>query len=227
MRRHHVLLASFMVALVAAALPARAAGATPPPASNDNDHVLRIGVVNTARIVHGMKEIKKIEDDFRAQNVDLARQQQQKEQDINNLMKQRENVRPGSAQWQDDTNEIDRKTADLSSWIQLAKVQLERQRKLQLKMVYDHIAAATAQVAQAQRLNLVIADESPEFLGPDLDKITFERLNQVLEARAVLYADKKADITEDVLTLVEANFARQNQGVGALINPTQSGIGAH
>jgi hypothetical protein len=53
------------------------------------------------------------------------------------------------------------------------------------------------------------------------------QLEAALASRAVLFANKKADITEDVLTVVEANFARQNPAPGPppLPTPAQGPIG--
>ena len=51
----------------------------------------------------------------------------------------------------------------------MANLKLERWYKQSLKGMYDHIAEATAQVAQKENLDLVIADQSPD-IGPDLDK---------------------------------------------------------
>jgi hypothetical protein len=53
----------------------------------------------------------------------------------------------------------------------------------------------------------VLADESPD-IGPDMDKVTSQQLQAVLASRAVLFANKKADITQEVLTTVEFNFAK-------------------
>jgi Skp family chaperone for outer membrane proteins len=180
------------------------------------DHQLAIGVVNTTRIVRTMQETRKLDADFRAQNSGLAQQQHQKEADIQQLQEHRDNnLKPGSQQWNDETEAIDKKRAELEVWKQMSNIQLERAYKVSLKGLYDHIAAAAAQVAEQQHLDLVIADQTPE-IGPDLEKANVTQLQAALAARAVLFANKKADITEDVLTVVEANFAKQG---GASVAP--------
>lgn len=199
-------------ALTLAALAVLPAGAAGNPA---NDHLLAVGVVNVSKVFHNMQETKKSDTDFRAQNEQLVQQQKQKEAEIQDLAKRRADFKPGSAQWQDVTNQIDQKSADLEVWARVKKAQLERQFKQNMKALYDHIAQATAEVAQQQHLNLVIADQSPEFIGPNLDSITTQRLDEILSSRAVLYSDKKADITDDVLTRVEANYANANRAAGA------------
>jgi Skp family chaperone for outer membrane proteins len=212
MRRIHLALAALTL-MSLAALPAQAAPGQA-PGNPANDHLLTIGVVNVSKVFHNMQETKKSDADFHTQNDQLVQQQKQKEAEIQDLAKRRADFKPGSAQWQDVTNQIDQKSADLEVWVRVKKAQLERQFKLNMKTLYDHIAQATAEVAQQEHLNLVIADQSPEFIGPNLDAITTQRLDEILSARAVLYADKKADITDEVLTKVEANFANANRAAG-------------
>ncbi|HSU68848.1 MAG TPA: OmpH family outer membrane protein [Tepidisphaeraceae bacterium] len=178
------------------------------------DHQLAIGVVNTTRVLRNMDEAKRLEADFRAQQQSLQAQQQQKEQEIGNLEKHRESgAKPGSDQWNDETNTIDTKRADLEVWRNVQNVQLERQYKRSIAKMYDHIAAAAAEVARQQNLDLIIADQAPE-IGPDLDKATVAQLSAALAARAVLFSNKKADITEDVLTVVQKNFAQNTPPSG-------------
>jgi hypothetical protein len=47
-----------------------------------------------------------------------------------------------------------------------------------------------------------------------MDKVNAAQLDTLLGQRAVLFANKKADITDDVLTMIEANFAKQGQIAG-------------
>jgi Skp family chaperone for outer membrane proteins len=178
------------------------------------DHVLSIGVVNTTRVLRTMQETKKLDGDFRAQQSNLGQQQHQKEAEIEDLQKHRDtNLKPASQQWNDETESIDRKRAELEVWKQMSTVQLQRSYKVSLKGIYDHIAAAAEQVALQQHLDLVIADQTPE-IGPDLEAADVRSLQAALAARAVLFSDKKADITDDVLIAVEANYAKQNPTPG-------------
>lgn len=197
------------LALCAARCPAQAAPA-------GGAHQLNIGVVNTTRVLDRMTEIKKLKSDYRARQITLNQQAQQKDMELQEMQKHRDNnVKPGSQQWKDETAAIFKKRAEMEVWLQTSKLEDDQFYKENLKAVYDHLNQATAQVAEAQHLDLVIADAMPE-IGPDLDNATREQLQMLLAARAVLYANKKADITEDVLTFVEANFAKQNpQGASA------------
>lgn len=175
------------------------------------DHQLAIGVVRTGQIMRNMPEMKKFQADGRARLAELQQQQQQHEMELQDLQKHRDNmVKPGSQQWTDETAAIDKKRAELEVWKQISSLQLERWQKQSIKDMYDHLTAATAQVAQAQHLDMVVADQAPD-IGPDMDKANAAQLDTLLGQRAVLFANKKADITDDVLTQLEANFAKQGQ----------------
>jgi Skp family chaperone for outer membrane proteins len=178
------------------------------PARAAADHQIAIGVVRTGEIIRGMAEMKKMQTDGRAKLADLQQQQQQLEKELQDLTQHRDNMdKPGSQQYIDDSNKIDEKQVHLEMWGRISSLQLDRWKKQALKDMYDHVAAATAQVAEQQHLDLVLADESPD-IGPDMDKVTSQQLQAVLASRAVLFANKKADITQEVLTTVEFNFAK-------------------
>jgi Skp family chaperone for outer membrane proteins len=185
--------------------PARAAG----------DHPIAIGVVRTGDVIRGMAEMKKMQADGRAKLAELQQKEQQLEKELQALQQHRDNqVKPGSQQFIDESNQIDQKQVELQMWGQVSSMQLDRWKKQVMKDIYDHVAAATAQVAEHQQLDLVIADENPE-IGPDMDKVTSQQLQAILASRAVLFCNKKADITADVAAQVEANFAKPGQAAGA------------
>jgi Skp family chaperone for outer membrane proteins len=185
--------------------PARAAG----------DHPIAIGVVRTGDVIRGMSEMKKMQTDGHARLAELQQKEQQLEKELQALQQHRDNqVKPGSQQFIDESNQIDEKQVQLQMWGQVSSMQLDRWKKQVMKDIYDHVAAATAQIAEQQHLDLVIADENPE-IGPDMDKVTSQQLQAILASRAVLFCNKKADITGEVAAQVEADFAKQGQAAGA------------
>lgn len=196
--------------------PARAAG----------DHPIAIGVVRTGDVIRGMSEMKKMQTDGHAKLAELQQKEQQLEKELQALQQHRDNqVKPGSQQFIDESNKIDEKQVQLQMWGQISSMQLDRWKKQVMKDIYDHVAAATAQVAEQQHLDLVIADENPE-IGPDMDKVTSQQLQAILASRAVLFCNKKADITADVAAQVEANFAKQG-GAAAGTAPAPAPAPAH
>lgn len=206
-----LVLAVFVGLLTAVDLrPSR--GADQPPAHND--HLLAVGIVHIEDILNNMAEMKKFHTDGQGRLTELRQQQQQFEVELQDIQKHRDNnLKQGSQQWIDETNKLDDKAAKLEIWKQVAQLQLDRWQKQTLTAMYDHISAAAAQVAESQHLDLIIADQSSH-IGPDMDKVDMAKLLPALQSRLVLFANKRADITQDVLTQVDANFAKQGQTPG-------------
>ena len=214
MRKSLLALAPAALLAVSAVCASAAPNQPAPPQAAPGDHQLAVGVVNVTTVYLQMKEPKKLTEAMRAQQEQLAKEQQQKEAALNDMMKRRADFKPGSAQFDDETRKIEDEQVKYQVWVATARAQLERQQKKNLKQIFDHIQQATREVAQQMHLNLVIADQSPE-IGPDLSAIPAQELRQMLATRAVLYYDKKADITDEVLTRVEANYANANGAAAA------------
>lgn len=197
-------ISSACVALLALAMPATALRAGQAPA----EHVPQIAVVRTAQITRNCSESKQLLQILQSRFNEMGQEEQKKNAELKQLADQLSQLKAGSAQWLQLRDQIDDKKLALDVWREKMKLELDRKQKAGEKSVYDHVTQAVQAVAENQHLDLVLADNSPD-VGPDLDGITPAQFNQLLAARAVLFANKKADITEDVLTLVEANFKNQ------------------
>lgn len=193
------------VALLALAMSATALRA----AASPSDHVPQIAVVRTAQITRNCTESKQLVQALQARANQMTQEQAKKKNEIDQMIEQASQLKAGSAQWLQLRDQIDDKRLALEVWNEKMKLELDRKQKAGEKSVYDHVTQAVQTVAENQHLDLVLADNSPDFIGPDLDGITPAQFHQLLAARAVLFANKKADITEDVLTLVESNFKNQ------------------
>lgn len=179
--------------------------ADPQPAG---DHRLAIGVVRMADIQRQFSEFKKMDTEGQAKVNEFQQMRQRGEMELQEMQKKRDvNDRQGSQQWIDDTNAIDEKMAGLDTWAKVTDRQLTRWQKQRLKEINDHIADAAAQVAQGQHLDLVLCDQALE-IGPNMDLVSPDRLTMALTTRTVLFANKKADITQEVLTQAEAISAK-------------------
>jgi Skp family chaperone for outer membrane proteins len=136
-------------------------------------------------------------------------------QELEGLANQLLQFKVGSPQWFSLRDSIDDKKLALESWAKKMQIELDREKKKALIDQYRHVNEAVQTVAEQQHLDLVVSDYTPEIVGPDFDGIQQQQLEQLVLSRAVLFAGKKADITQEVLTLVDANFAKEKQAVGA------------
>lgn len=210
--------------LAAMALPAAWCGAQAQPAA---DHHLAIGVVRMADITRLFSEFKKLDTERQAKGTEFQQLRQRGQMELQEMQKKRDvNDRQGSQQWIDDTNALDERMASLDTWAKVTDRQLTRWEKKRLLEIYDHISDAAAQVAQAQHLDLVLCDQSLE-IGPNMDLVSPEGLNQALTTRTVLFSNKKADITQDVLTQAEAMSAKATSTPAPAITPPAPAPNGH
>jgi len=211
MRRVPLISAAVLVCVLAVLL---ARAANQPILMPANNHSLTIGVVNVTTLLRQMLESKKLEQEYHDKLVDLTQEQRKQDQAIQEKQAHRDtNLKPGTAQWQGETDQIDRMGGDLEVWKSMSSKQLERWYKQNLKTLYDHIASAAQQVAQAEQLDLLLADLTPQF-GPDIDKVQTQQMERALSMRNVYYASPKADVTDKVLMRLEADFSKAQPASG-------------
>jgi Skp family chaperone for outer membrane proteins len=217
-------LTTLALLLTGALAPAQA---TPPSA---NDHNLKIGVVRVSYIYRNMQESAQAFQVLKARVGQMEQEGANKRKDLENLDNQLKQLKPGSPQWVSMRNQLDDKKFELDSWGKKMQLELDREKKAALIEQYRHVNEAVQTVAEQQHLDLVVSDYTPEIIGPDFDGIPQERLEQIILSRAVLFAGKKADVTQEVLTVLDANFAKNRQSIGstppapAIPQPTQSPI---
>jgi len=196
-----------------AALSPRADAQATPQASND--HVLRTGVVRVVDVQRKMQEGAQTAQMLQSRFTTMQQEEGRRRQEIQNLIGQAQSLKPGSPQWISLRDTVDNKKLDLEMWAKKSQLDLDRTRKAELVNQFRHVNEAVQMVAERDHLDLVVIDSTPEIIGPDLDANPYNELAQALASRAVAYAGKKADITEEVLTMVDANYAKQKQAVGA------------
>jgi Skp family chaperone for outer membrane proteins len=183
----------------------------------------RIAVVRVPEVVQNMAEGKKIMEAGQAREAAARQEGAKLEQDIQATQGQMGQLKAGSTQWNDLRDQLDKKKANYEVWAKITELTLGRSAKEDLKKLFDHVSDATQQVATEQHINLVIADAAPQITGPNLDQITVQQFQSALAQRIVLFADKTVDITQDVLTRVDAIYAKQNQAGPATPAPVVPG----
>jgi len=92
--------------------------------------------------------------------------------------------------------------------------------KLQTRRLFEKIEQAVSEVARQRGYDLVLTDRRPE-LPEDMDRLSMEQLLSAIQARTVLYAGEKADISNDVLALLDARYR-----AGAKVQPAPAPVPA-
>jgi Skp family chaperone for outer membrane proteins len=172
----------------------------------------KIGVVRVTEVVRGMAESKKAVQSGTARETEAEQHQANLEREIQTLQGQLSQIKENSAQYRDLRSQLDEKQISAEGWVKKTKLDLSRAAKDDVHKMFDHVSDAIQQIATEQHFNLVVSDNTPEILGPNFDQMTVQQYGAMLSQRNVLFADKTVDITQDVLTRVDAIYAKQNQG---------------
>ena len=130
----------------------------------------------------------------------------QKQQKIKSLTDQRDNLRPDSPQYADKNKELQAAKIDLEVWAQIQQGDIQRENKQQTKALFDKIVNSVAEVATTKGIDLVIADQHPELPDDFLEKATLDQVRGLLGQRNVLYSAPQVDITQDVITSMDAKY---------------------
>ncbi len=211
LRRRHVRpLALFAAAALATAVMAAprtpgtggSAAAAAAPASGST----RIGVANVSRIFNEMQETKELKEKLEARRQELGTQEKDKRANIKDMEDKLRNLKPDHPQYKEEIEKLDKAMAELDSWGKVIRLEAERDQKLTMRTLFEKIKRAVGDVAREQGYDLIIADQGGEF--PNIEQVNFDQLRGYINQQNVLYSTKGADVSDAVLTLLDANYAK-------------------
>jgi len=193
------------LALTAAAVIAVTAHAAPgaAPAPTGAQH---IGVANVSHIFNDMQETKDLKEKLEARRQELTNQEKEKGANIKEMQDHLLTIKPDHPQYKEELEKLDKAMAEMDSWGKVVRLEAEREQKMTMKTLFSKIRDAVAEVAREQGYDLVLADQTGDF--PDIEKNNFEQLRGYISQQNVLYASKGADISESVLTQLDAQYAK-------------------
>ena len=191
----------------AAAAAAAGAVAAPPPSAPIAG--AKIGVINPSKVFQDMKETKALRAKLESRRQELQATEGDKHKAIDDLKRARANLKPDSPQYNDLSRQVDQASAEFQSWGQVTRLDAEREQKQMMKTLFDKIQVAVGQVAQEQGLDLVLADQGQDV--PAAEDLTFDQLRLILNQRNILYANKRVDVSERVLTVLDAQYAKDKE----------------
>lgn len=165
----------------------------------------RIAMVNPSRIFAEMQETKDLKEKLEAQRQRLVAQEKEKRDEIQSLQQSRDQFKPDHPQYEEINNKLMKAAIDFKSWGELTKLEAERNQKRQMRTLFEKIQRAVGEIAQRDGLDLVVADTQPE-LPENMDAISFNDLRQIINQRNLLFASKKADISDAVLAVLDAQY---------------------
>jgi Skp family chaperone for outer membrane proteins len=168
---------------------------------------VKIAVANAGKVFSEIKEKKDWEQKMQQDQKTLQDTAFQKQQKVKSLTEQRDNLRTDSPQYADKDKELQTAKIDLEVWAQIQQAEEQRTNKIQTKALFDKIVNAVAEVATAKGLDLVLADQHPELPDNFMDQANLEQVRALLGQRNVLYSSPQVDITQDVITSMDAKYS--------------------
>jgi Skp family chaperone for outer membrane proteins len=208
------------LALLAAAATALAfARPAPAPAAQASaDAPVRVAVVNTVRVFNDLQETRALTAELQAEGKRLADQEKEMVGRIKSFEEQRGNLRADSPQYDQLEEQWTKAVMEHEVWAKSVKARVERNRKRQVRVIYEKIYAAIAEISQQDGYDLVLSDYRPQLTDKDMAGLSFDQLGAFMNQRRVLYASQKVDISQAVLARVDAAY-KANPAAGASSGP--------
>lgn len=188
------------------------ARAADPVAPAGNDHLLRIGVVDAGKVYDSMTELKDLAAAVRQKRAELTDEGSKRVAELQGLDGQMRQLKDDSPQWNEVRRQLEEKNAAMKVQQELWRSQLQRMERDALKTAHKRVVKAAGEVAGVEQLDLVIADADPDLSTTNTEQYVGVEFKQLLLSRAVFYSGPKADLTQKVLTRVEADYGAGKQG---------------
>jgi Skp family chaperone for outer membrane proteins len=165
----------------------------------------KVAIANPSRIFSEIQETKDINVKMRTEGETLASQEKDKRDELKSLQEARDQLKPGTPQYKEQNEKLLKAAIEFDSWGKIRKAEFDRNKKIQMKAVFEKVQAAVAEVAKQRGIDLVITDQKP-VIPDNLDQISDADLRQQLNQQSILYADPKLDISNDVIALMDKNY---------------------
>ncbi|MGH7175777.1 MAG: OmpH family outer membrane protein, partial [Tepidisphaeraceae bacterium] len=114
-------------------------------------------------------------------------------------------LKPDAAQYAQRNNELLQASIDLQVWQQINQAEVQREQKMQMLNIFNKITNAVAEVATQKGIDLVIAEQRPEF-PENTEQINVDQLRLLINQRNVLFNAPQVDLSNDVIAAMDAKY---------------------
>jgi len=166
---------------------------------------VKVAIANPRHIIAEMAEFKAFNFQMQDEEKKFAATQNDKVKEINDLKTRRDALLPEHPQWAELNAQYAAKNAEYRVWLETQKVLNESEQKAKMTALFKKVETAVAEIAKEEAIDLVIADNRDP-LPADLDELDLRTLRGLILQRDVIYASDRIDITEKVVTRLDAKF---------------------
>jgi Skp family chaperone for outer membrane proteins len=167
----------------------------------------KVRTVNPGKIFNDMQETKDLKQKITAQSQALNNEQKAREQDLQDSQKRRDLFKPESEDYTKANNELLTKAINFKAWQEITRNNLQSEQKTQMVRLFAKIEAATAEVAKAENIDLVVVEQRGDMPDPNvLMQLNADQVRALINQRNVMFSNGKLDITDAVLKKVDENY---------------------
>jgi Skp family chaperone for outer membrane proteins len=173
--------------------------------ANAQANVAKVAIANPVNIFNSIQETKDLRAKMENDGKLLEAQRLERTTALKDLQTQRDQLKADSPQYEELNKKLLEKSIEFETWFRLTQTNIQRQQKLQIKMLFDKIRTAVGEVAAQNKIDLVIAEQRPE-IPDNMDQLELNALRALLGQQNVLYNSELADMTNAVITAMDAKY---------------------
>src|SRR5436190_12132555 len=142
----------------------------------------KIATANAAKIFNEIQEKKDLAAKMENEKKTIEAQDLEKKQKFKDLQAARAAIKSDSPGFEKANQDLMQFAIEYRTWAQITQANIEQNQKLQMVNLFNKITAAVAEVATSKGVDLVIAEQRPEF--PDnLDQFNVEQVRAIINQR--------------------------------------------
>ena len=171
----------------------------------------KIATANVMKVFNEIQETKDLKSKMENDQKNLQATDLQKKTQLKDLQSARDALKPEAPDYDKANQALMQAAVDYEVWQRIQGANIQRQQKEQMLKIFNKITTAVAQVATQKGLDLVVAEQRPE-VPDNLDQINVDQVRLLINQRNVLYSTPNVDISNEVITAMDAALADVRAG---------------
>ena len=174
------------------------------PPDDNADQPAKTGVVNIAKVFEDYQMTRRLEQRFDDERGRIADQADNRRQSIDTQVDALAAFDPTSQDYADRREQVRRARIEFRVWLEMEEDRLKQEHMAWLRVIYDDVRSAVAEMAEQRGLDLVLTYDE---LSPEVpDSLALRR--EIL-LKKVLYFSGRVDLSETVLEQLGAAYAKR------------------
>lgn len=167
----------------------------------------QIAVVDVARIFEQYKLTQDLESTFEQKRRDLGAEAEKRRESLDQMRRSLAAFDPTSQDYTQRENEMLKAEVEFQVWSTVEEKRLKNEHKQWLRRIYSDTQRVIGDIARSRGYELVLTYDRLMEDAPDSTA-----LRQQILLQKVIYYNEQMDITDEVLTRLNGEYASQNQG---------------